>query len=173
MKGKAILTVIIAGSLLFSGCNSENRWEEALGQSAPPDPYKQAQGKVINEEKKKQERQKIELAETATGQKTVHKAQYRPDLDKKDQVDQRASLLIILESADSCYQGDIRPYIDGILLGRFDKDGKLEVKVAPGTKELSIFDAVSVRRIPVTLTAGKRQVLTVKCEGRVQLPAEG
>lgn len=174
MKGKAILAAMIASSLLFSGCDTENQWEKALGESAPPDPYKQAQGKIINEEKKKQEQapQKIELAETATGQKTIHRAQYRPDLKPKAE-EQKATLVIILERYDSCYEGLVRPYIEGRLLGKFDNGGKLTVMVAPGEKELRIFDSESVREVPLSLTAGKRTVITVRCEAKIELPAKG
>ena len=172
MKARYILFAILSASLLFSGCNSENQWEKALGEAAPPDPYKQARGKIINEEKKKQEEQKIELAETATGQKTVHRAQYRPDLEKQKNTSQ-ATLLIILDQHATCYEGKVRPYIDGRLVGEFDQSGKLEINVEPTSQELSIFDDVSVRRFPLNLTAGKREVITVKCDKRTELPAIG
>jgi hypothetical protein len=159
----AILSILAAMVLLSSGCARSDSWSEALEQTSPANPEHSeisAPGRVESRETREAAPRRTEATPAEQeGAEEVRRG-------GMDEAEADATLLVLLQGPRDCFAGAVRVYVDGRYVGQAGADGRLQVRVQSGSRNLEVWDSRGRWEARFVVERGGTATVNIRCEER-------
>jgi hypothetical protein len=156
------LTFVLSLAIAATGCGDNAGWNEALKQTAPPNPYSATrdQQQVLERQNQREQdrRQRASATDRAPAAATA-----------TEEAASITGLLITLEGYPDCYSGSVRLYVDGRFRATFARQAQMELELPPGPHRITVWDSASKWNEEVRVIDGQTTRIVVPCRGREPL----
>lgn len=156
------LTFVLSLAIAATGCGDNTGWNEALKQTAPPNPYAATRDQQQVLERQNQREQDRRQQARANDRAAAAAA-------ATEEAETITGLLVTLEGYPDCYTGSVRLYVDGRFRATFTHQAQMQIELAPGPHRITVWDSASKWNGDVQVIDGQTARIVVPCRGREPL----